>query len=255
MRIQRERAFAVLMMINAMLLVLHLLTRVMTWRGEQIVKRHEFLDLGAEISLPTWWQQSQLLAAAALCCLIGVTVDEGSRVRRRWMVLAGIFLYISLDEGTQLHEGLIGPMQRLFDIDGGVLTFAWVIPGAAAIAVFVAVYLRFWWSLPRHPRVLMGVAGVLTVVGALGVEMAGGWYRSERGADRGYEALVALEEGLEMVGISVFVLSLLTVLQLRQTPAGVPVRVEGKSRRTDRATHEAVGTGRRVRTRTDANAS
>lgn len=226
-RIHRERAFAVLLMVDAMLIVLHLLTRVVTWRGEPIVRRHEFLDVGAEISLPTWWQQSQVLAAAALCVLIGGTVGEDpGRQRRRWMVLGAILVYVSLDEGTQLHEGLTDPTRRALDLGSGLLTFAWVIPAAGALALFGIVYARFWWGIPSRPRTLMAVGGLLFVAGAVGVEMVGGWYREEYGADRGYELIVAIEEGLEMVGISVFVLSLLTLLRLRQGSEGIALRVE-----------------------------
>lgn len=223
--VPRTRTFAVLLMVDFMFVVLHLLTRVVTWRGDPLVKRHEFLDLDAEVSFPTWWQQSQLLVAAALCFLVAAAPTDPAGRRRHWMGLAAIFVYLSADEGTQFHEGLIEPMRRAFDITDGPLTFAWVIPGAMALLVFVLVYLRFWWRLPARPRRLVAVAGAFFVTGALGFEMASGAYKTATGIDRGYQIVIAVEEGLEMLGASVFLLALLTVLALRQGPEGVSLHV------------------------------
>jgi len=212
MAINRTRATIVLLMVDTMFVALHLLSRVATWRGDPIVKRHEFIDLDAEVSLPPWWQQSQLLAAAALCALL----VSGTR-RRHWVGLATIFVYLSADEGSQFHESLIHPMQQAFVIDGGVLTFAWVIPGAVAVVAFAVAYARFW---PARPRLLMGVAGACFVAGAVGGEMLSGQYETTRGLDRGYDAVIAIEEGLEMLGASLFIASLLFLLHLRQERTG-----------------------------------
>jgi hypothetical protein len=222
--IQRTKAVALLLMVDAMFVVLHLFTRVATWNGEPIVKRHEFLDMDAETSFPTWWQETQLLLASVLCLILGS--DQGP-LRRYWLGLAGIFVYLSADEGSQLHEGLINPMQELFDISGGALHFAWVIPGAGAVLVFLAVYVRFWWRLPAAPRRWTAIAGVCFLLGAIGGEMLTGAYKTERGVDRGFAALNALEEGFEVLGASLFIFSLLWLLQLRQGPGAI-VRVEGE---------------------------
>lgn len=233
--IQRTRALAILLMIDAMFVVLHLLTRVFTWDGDPIIKRHDFINLDAEVSFPTWWQQSQLLAGAVLCFVLG---SAASPRRRQWRWLAGIFLYMSIDEGTQLHEGWIAPMQRLFDITDGPFSFAWVIPGSIAVLVFLGFYVRFWLGLPSRPRMWMGVAGVCYVGGALGVEMLGGLYKTERGLDRGYDAVIALEEGLESLGQSLFIFSLLCLIGMWQGD-GVVTRVSDGLEPVSR--HEAEG--------------
>lgn len=221
--INRARALAVLLMVDAMFVALHLLTRVATWGGEPILKRHEFLDMDAETSFPTWWQEAQLLLASVLCFILGSA--PGPR-RRYWLGLAGIFLYLSADEGSQLHEGLIVPMQELFDISGGALHFAWVIPGSVVVLAFLTVYVRFWWRLPAAPRTWMATAGVSFVLGAIGGEMLTGAYKTERGVDRGFAALNALEEGLEVLGASLFIFALLWSIELQPGP-GATLRVEG----------------------------
>jgi len=225
--LQRSRTFQVLLMVDVAFVVMHLLTRAPVIDGEPILRRHEFLDMDAEISFPTWWQQSQLLVAAVLCGLIGAVVARSGGPRpRHWFGLAGIFLYLSVDEGTQLHEGFIEPIQRAFDITGGVLLFAWVIPGMAALAVFGVAYFRFWAALPDQPRWLMALGGSVFVAGALGFEMASGQYKTEIGTGSAYTVVVAAEELLEMIGASIFVLSLLTMAQRVQSEVGVSVKVE-----------------------------
>lgn len=223
--VHRARALTVLLMIDAMFVVLHLVTRVITWGGEPLVKRHEFLDMDAEISFPTWWQQTQLLGAAVLCFLLG---SAATPRRRHWLGLAAVFLYLSADEGTQFHESLIDPMRRLFDISDGILTFAWVIPGSVAVLVFLAAYARFWIRLPTDARTWMGIAGACYIAGAVGGELLSGAYKTERGLDRGYDAVIALEEGLEAIGQSLFIFSLLCLIQLWQG-TGATVRVADES--------------------------
>lgn len=226
-RIRRRTLFGVLLLIDGMFVVLHLLTRVISIDGEPVVRRHEFLNLDAEISFSTWWACTQLVGAAALCLLLAhLAPDRESNDGRYWRALGFTFLLLSIDEGVQFHEGLTGPTRRALDIGDGVLGFAWVIPVSAALLVFGLAFIRFWARLQRWPRLLMALSGVLFVGGALGFELISGAYTSENDHDTGYALLVVGEEGLELVGVSVFVLSLLTVLRASQPRDGVTLRVE-----------------------------
>ena len=57
--------------------------------------------------------------------------------RRIWLFLGIIFAAISLDEGVSLHETLIYPMNKNFDLGDGVFYFSWVIPvGILVLLVF-----------------------------------------------------------------------------------------------------------------------
>jgi hypothetical protein len=104
----------------------------------------------------------------------------------------------------------------------GPLTYPWVVIGGT-IALFVGVtYLRFLRVLPPAARRGFVVAGTCYVGGALGMEMVGAWLVSAEGLalqldgwqDRGdfpvtYALAVALEEGLEMFGLILFLRALL----------------------------------------------
>ena len=77
-----------------------------------------------------------LLTAAALLavCAAGAPV-RGSIGRRAWASLALLFVALSLDEHSGLHEMLGPPIRRGWDATG-VLHFAWVVPGAAPLLLF-----------------------------------------------------------------------------------------------------------------------
>ena len=130
---------------------------------------------------------------------------------------------MSLDEAISLHERLIEPTRDLLGIDGGLLHFAWIVPAAAAVAVFGVLYLRFWWELPGGPRRRIGGAAVVFLAGALGMEMVSGTYET---VDFGYGLLNGLEEGLEMVGAVLLVDALLWMIQIQLQGRHLEVSVD-----------------------------
>jgi hypothetical protein len=72
---------------------------------------------------------------------------------------------------------------------------------------------------------LFVAAGSIYLAGALGFELAGGWYLSQADAseDLRYSLLVAAEESLEMSGIVLFIYALLD--HLRQRLGGEALRI------------------------------
>ncbi len=60
------------------------------------------------------------------------------------LVLGIIFLFLSIDEGFQIHEN-IGDMAKYID-STGVLYFPWVVPYGFAVIVFILVYLIYLQS-------------------------------------------------------------------------------------------------------------
>ncbi|NJM65261.1 MAG: hypothetical protein HC851_06090 [Acaryochloris sp. RU_4_1] len=96
---------------------------------------------------------------------------------------------------------------------GGFFHFAWVVVAIPLVALFVMVYLRFLAHLPRKTRRLFWLSGITYIAGAIGFEMISG----PIAASSGHEALpyaisVHFEEGLEMLGLTIFVYGLLSYL-------------------------------------------
>lgn len=185
------------------------------------------LSLSYEHNLPTWY--AVILHAACACLLLvqglwsRAAGREGASGRARapaaapvrWLVLAGLFAFISADELVQIHE----TASDWFDT-GGVLYFGWVIPAGALVVVLALWYLPLLRALPARTRRRFVVAGVLFVGGALLMELPLGYWTERAGADNlVYAAIDWIEETLELAGASVFLLALLDV------PARAPERV------------------------------
>jgi hypothetical protein len=82
------------------------------------------------------------------------------------------------------------------------------------VFIFVIAYTNFFINLPRKIGLLFILSGVLFVGGALGMELIGGWYAFTCGTDNlMYRTVAMLEEMLEMIGIAVFIYSLLTYIR------------------------------------------
>lgn len=174
----------------------------------------ELFDVYGEGNIPTWYSSSALLLCSMLLALISVGKNQASdrRYVLHWRVLAGIFLLLSLDETAQLHDKVDAAMDRVYDF-GGFFTYAWVIPAAAFLLIFMLAYLGFLAHLPVRTRWFFLVAASIYVGGAVGLEMVAGRYEdlsgiSEPALDTTLAMLASGEELLEMAGIVIFVYAL-----------------------------------------------
>ncbi len=176
------------------------------------------LNVDGEETIPAWFSSSLLLSCSILLAVIASGVKRaGERYKLHWFTLSIIFALLSLDESIAVHESFIVPMQSLLNT-GGLLLFAWVIPGGAFVLVFVLVYLKFLFYLPAQTRRLFMVAGALYISGSLGLEMLGGLQVSLHGmAHIAVFALQTIEELLEMTGIILFLYALMGHPMVRYT--------------------------------------
>jgi hypothetical protein len=165
-------------------------------------------DVRREGNLPTWWSSLALLVCAGLLWAIGRAEGRGSRPAWPWVVLALVFAYLSLDEAASIHELASRPLRVRLGLDGA-LHFAWVVPAAMAVLTLALVLRRFVLELPPSFRRRCLVAAAVYVTGALGAELVEALAVSS-GEDEGvwFDVLGAVEEGLEMVGIAIFVMAL-----------------------------------------------
>jgi len=152
-----------------------------------------------------------VLSATLLALIAVAAAQRGDRYARHWAALAVTFLVLSLDEATGLHTR--ANVLRAVLPTRGFLYWPWVIPGAAAVLLFALAYRPFLGHLPPRIRSLFLSAGGLFVGGALGGEVIGAsvYLAHGRGSLR-YGLAVAVEEGLEMVGIVLFIYALLVYL-------------------------------------------
>lgn len=194
-------------------------------------------NLAKENNIPTWYSSSALLLSAVLLGMIGlVNKREDNPYTLHWFGLAAIFLFLSIDEAASLHEKIgsdvFKPMLESIGYFHGLVYFPWVIVGTTFVLIIALAYLRFLAALPIQTGSLFLIAGILFVGGALGMEMLEAryiYYYSE--ADFTYYMLVAVEECLEMLGVVLFVYTLLSYLGSRVRSLQILVEDETPSQR------------------------
>jgi len=194
------------------------------FRGLNSLER--WFSVDREMGLPAWFSTVLLFSCAAQLWLLADADRSGPRRRwaRRGRLLAVVFVYLSIDELTEIHEQSMEPLQQGLGL-GGVLQFAWVVLALPLVAILGLVMLGWLRALPRGSRWCVVASGVLYVGGAAGVELIGSWLWATQGQDTlTYAAVATLEEGLEM-GALVFFLG--TLWTLRRVTAVATVAVDG----------------------------
>lgn len=169
----------------------------------------DLFSLSYEQNIPTWLSGTMHATSAMLLAMIANgTQQSGGRFVRHWWGLSAIFTYISIDEFVSIHES----MNSWFDFDG-VLYFGWVIPAAILVTIFVLAYLTFLAHLPAITRFRFVRAGAIFVGGAMGVELALGYWTDLYGSSNlGYALIDWVEETMEMTGAGLFLAANVAVL-------------------------------------------
>lgn len=173
--------------------------------------RHIALD--AEMCLAAWYSSFLMLVSAGLLGVIArLAARRGEGMVWYWGVLAIVFVGLSLDEATSVHELVLEPIRERLHLTGPFY-FAWVVPALVMVPLFALAYLRFLRALPRPYGLWLFVSGAVFVSGALGMEMVGGVTNLAAGADGlPYILSFLLEESLEISGLTVFLLALMSYL-------------------------------------------
>lgn len=128
--------------------------------------------------------------------------------------MSTVFLFLSFDEFFSIHERLTDPVRDGLDT-GGLLYFAWVLPYAIGVIVLAALTAPLLLRLPwRHLQLLI-VAGVIYVLGAVGMEMLGGrrYEIVEDTRDSTYVTYTTIEEVLEVFGLIILIYALLRIIE------------------------------------------
>lgn len=170
----------------------------------------DLFSVNAEQTIPTWYSTLLLFAAAALLILIArAKYAAGDRYWRHWGGLAVILLYLSMDEGAAIHEIVADGLQNTLNLTG-FLTFGWQIVAVPLVIVFIILYARFVFHLPRRTRNLLILAGALYMGGALVVEgISANQYDLQGGVTFNYLAIATIEELCEMLGAVLLIYTLL----------------------------------------------
>lgn len=169
-------------------------------------------DFDTEHNIPTLYSSLALVFCAVLLYVIGLAHRNAGNPYRPWFGLALIFLFLSIDETSTLHENLVLPARNFFHATG-LLHFAWMIPYGIALFILGIIYFKFLIQLPQPAKAQFFASGAVFLAGAIGFEAVSGLLYSTIGVDNIHPLKVAAlytgEDLLEMMGVAMFIYSLL----------------------------------------------
>ncbi len=166
-------------------------------------------DMNQEVSVPTWFEQMLLFVVAVISGLIGLARRTNNlKYYKHWLGLGVIFTFLSLDEGSSLHELFTIASKNTFGENGIFSTFlyyGWVVVGALVFLIVSLAYLKFWLHLPIKTRVLFFISAIIYVSGAIGVEIISGLDFARNGYNFTYAIMNLIEEMMEGIGAIFFI--------------------------------------------------
>jgi len=168
-----------------------------------------------EKNIPTFYSATAILCSCLLLFYISAIEKNRNSKYLYWLVLSIIFLFLSIDEIASIHEKFSILIKNNF-VATGLYYRAWVIPYGIAVVIFCILYLKFLIDLPSKFRFLFILSGATFVLGALVFEMLGGRYvYIHNNENITYAIISTCEELLEMLGISIFLYTLLNYIVIK----------------------------------------
>lgn len=207
----------ILMCTIAILIVLHSFVMV-CWLTKACgiamgpINRAGYLfDLNREMNVPTWFSVLQLFVTACALAVAAWIQRVKKLPTTAWWGLVAIFLYMSLDEATDMHG--------LWRADGYIIPgtthqfFSWIIPATVLVIIVGVIYIRWLIALPRRTALLFFIAGVVYVTGALVFEGIGAVLADETFFNTSYLVVSTIEEALELSGVLIMLYAVFDYLQ------------------------------------------
>ena len=198
--------------INVIFFILHILTEYLYYVHSIQIPGYRFFNLDDERSLPSLFTVFEWIVIVVLFLVISITT-KGKKTYYWWGFVL-LFSFLTLDEFASIHE----PMAKYFRATlntSGVLYFAWVIPYAVGLVALLLIYGKFLLSLDKKILTLFIFSGITFILGAVIMELFEGKYVESHGFNNIYYLVfVPIEETLEMLGLSLFIYSLLQYLEM-----------------------------------------
>ena len=168
-------------------------------------------NMDKEVNIPTLFSVILLLICATLLSIISKGFEQkNNKIHRRWRALRAVFIFLALDEGLQIHEILIIPSIK--PMLPAILTVVWVIPYGILALISLVYFSPILISLPSILKRKAILSGGIYLLGALGFEIIGSFLVRTgdiklHGISYGF--IFTIEETLEIVGLIIFINTLL----------------------------------------------
>lgn len=175
------------------------------------------LHMDGEATLPSLYSGALILLCAILLIRIGRASFTIPSLKRGYLALGCVFIFLALDEWIGLHELVGFELQSNYELND-IFYYAWVIPYIIMLSILVAILSPWYFRLPKKERGRFTIAGSIYVLGALGLEMLSASFVDRSSQYLEYSSYVAtldiiigVEETCEIVGLSLFALALFDV--------------------------------------------
>jgi len=213
MTLNHKHIISWIFLLTISLVVIHVVLQYIRWElGFQHLEPYfSRLDLDNEASIPTWFSQTLFLYSSLLLLLIANHYRKvGLSFSKHWLFLSGLFLFLSIDDGAMLHETTNEPVRAFLSSYSTNLYLdnAWVYLFSIFLIILTLAYGKFLWQLNSSTRIRFIIAGIVFVSGAIITEL----FTSQFGGFE-YKMIVALEEGLELIGAVLFIRALMLHLK------------------------------------------
>lgn len=181
---------------------------------DPITVKFDRFNLDAEGNIPNYFSTIFLLFIAILLGFITTfKMREKNSFATHWLILTTIFLLMSMDEAASIHDMISSPLKNILHTTG-IFYFAWVIPAIIFVIIFFLNYFRFWLNLPNKSLLLFAVSAFIYIGGAIGFELISGKQKSiDTNINFTYVILTNIEEFLELIGIVLFIYTLLDYIK------------------------------------------
>jgi hypothetical protein len=209
--IESVRAARMLWIATAIVIALGLSREILVaLEGEGFFPRHlRHLSFDGGYGLPIWYEALLMAGAAlllAVCAALSRTHDPDNR--SHWLLLSLLFLVFSACEASAVHELLLLPLRQSLDL-GDRFYLSWFVVGAPLLLLLCFAFLRFLARLPLATARGFVTAGAYFIMGAFCLEIFSGYVATRFGAASfSYRLCSSFEETFELLGLTIFVVSL-----------------------------------------------
>jgi len=178
-----------------------------------------------EGNITTYWKAFLLIIIAALTFIIAsAKFSQKDRYRYEWWLLSTVFLYLSVDEASIIHEKFSALLKNLPNLNGWA-HYKWLYAGAAAVIFLTVVFLRFYLHLDLRNKILFPVSMILYLLGAFGGELFSGHYAQYYGTKNiPYTLMTHGEEFGQHFGSIMMIFTLLTYINAHYSKIGFITR-------------------------------
>lgn len=214
LKIRPKQIFYYLLAIILVMLVFSILSSIIKVLNIEngVVKIFHLFNFDGESNLPTYYSGITLLFSSLMLFIIAIKFKNTDQYYY-WLGLSLIFVFISFDELSQIHERISFLLQNLLHTSG-ILFFAWIIPYSLLLFIVGVLYIKFLFRLPKETLKLFIISTLIFIGGVLSLEMVEGYFADLYGYDTIFHHVATtLEELLEMIGVAVFIYALLDYIK------------------------------------------